>query len=317
MNSYKQPIGSLETAFKILEIICTEREFNSRLIAEKMNCDIRTARRYIEKIRYLFEDLIEVKPGYRYVWKGIPKIDKKILKSSNLQLLFALIEIGKKIGSDKDFWKTFESSLSKKIYNDDTINILFGSVLKYEEIEDKKVKIEKAIAKDKCIKFKYKKYNRYYEVEPLKIILWEGFWYLVGSDKKDEKFKTFAIDFMDKIEIIEDSSFEKTKKLKQLEGQLKSAESILQITENEPIEIKVLLFSEVANFFERRDILHEQKILEKYDNGDILVSFKIIGEGDLKIQLFKWIPFFKIIEPEKYKKIFIDILQEGLDIHKS
>ena len=314
MNSYKEPLGSLEKAFKLLEIICIEKEFNSRLIADKMNCDIRTARRYIEKIKYLFEDLIEVGKGYKYRWKGIPEIDKKILKSSNLHLLFAFIELGSKIGKDKNFWKEIKKSLSKGI-NNEIMGILFGSVLEYEKIEDKKVKIEKAINGDKCIKFKYLRYNKYFEVEPLKIVLWEGFWYLIISDPRDNKFKTLALDLIEDIKIIEDSAFEKTKKLKELEEQLKEAENIFHIGGNRPIEVEIIIFSSVSEYFERRKILHEQKIIKKFNNGDILINFKAIGEDDFKMQLFSWIPHFKVLKPEEYKNYFVTTLKESLNAH--
>ncbi len=311
---YKETIGSVEKALKLLEIICKEKEFTAKLIAEKMNCNIRTARRYIEKIRYLFEDLIEIKPGYKYCWKGLPDIDEKLLNSSNLQLLFALIELGKKIDNDKDFWKTLKSYFSKNIDNNG-INILFGKVLNYEKIKNNKVKLEDAISRGKCIKFKYLRYNQYYEIEPLRVLLWEGFWYIVGVHIKDNKFKTFALDLIDEIEIIEDSAFEKTKKSKKLEKQLQKADTILHISNKKPDEIKIIVFSEVSKYFERRDILHEQKILKKYENGELLISFKVMGEGDLRMQLYSWIPFFKIIEPPKYKNIFLKILKKGIKQH--
>ena len=316
MEEYKEPIGALEKAFKILEIICKHKEFTSSLIAEKLNCDKRTARRYIQKIKYLFEDYIETKKGHRYVWKGVSGVDKKIKYPANFHIFLAFLKLGERIGFDKDFWKEVKESFSFK-FNESINEIIYTSAINYEKIKDKKIIIEDGINKEKCIKFKYLKYNRFYEIEPLKIILWEGLWYVAGIDTDDNKIKTFAIDLMEDIKVIEDSFFEKTKKIKKFEEKLKEITSLVQISDEKEEEIKVLIFNEVSFFFKRKNYFREQKILKEYKNGSLLISFKVKNKDDFKFQILNWIPYFKIISPEKYEKYFIKLLKEGIKIQNS
>lgn len=78
-----EPIGSIEKAFQIIEVVCREKEFTSNLLSEKLNCNQRTARRYIEKLKYIFGDYIESKKKGVYQWRGISDVDDKILVNSH------------------------------------------------------------------------------------------------------------------------------------------------------------------------------------------------------------------------------------------
>ena len=315
MNEYKETIGVLERAFKLLEIICKEKEFTSQTIAKKLNCSERTARRYIEKIRYLFEDQIERKKGYKYVWKGLPSIEKKILESPNMRLFLAFVELGRKVGDDKSFWDEIWKSFNNKPRE---INeIIIGNVIQFEKIKDKKVKLEEAIDRGKVIKFRYNKSKKYFRVEPYKVILSNGFWYLVGIDVKEGIAKTFAIDMMENIEIEEDSAFEKTRNMRKIKEIIRKADNVIQITDvNEKEEIEIEVFKKISNYFERKEILTDQKILEKYKNGNLRIKFTVINPFDFKVQTFQWIPFFKVIKPEKYKNYLKEELERGLELFK-
>jgi len=101
----KEAIGSLEKAFQIIEIVCREKEFTSKKLAEKLGCAQRTTRRYIQKMRYIFEVYNEEAKKGIYRWKGITELDDKILDSPNVKLLYAFLELAKKVGSDKNFGK--------------------------------------------------------------------------------------------------------------------------------------------------------------------------------------------------------------------
>ncbi len=308
----KEAIGSLEKAFQVIEIVCREKEFTSKKLAEKLNCDQRTARRYIQKLRYIFEEYIEeIKKG-KYRWKGIKELDDKILDSPNVRLLYAFLELAKKIGSDKKFWENVKNLFYVKC--EDSLNhIIFQNTINYEKIKDIKIKIEEAIKRGKAIKFKYTKYNRYYIVEPLKIILFQGFWYVVGIHQKDNKLKTLALDFFENVEILEDEPFEKTKKIRNVSKLLDEINSIFQIDSCENFdEIIIEISPEVADFFRRKDILYRQEIIEDKDNT-VKIKFFVKNEYDFKLSLFNWIPFFKVISPEKYKKFYIKMLTNALE----
>ncbi len=308
----KEAIGSLEKAFQIIEIVCREKEFTSKKLAEKLGCDQRTARRYIQKMRYIFEDYIEeVKKGI-YRWKGITELDDKILDSPNVRLLYAFLELAKKVGSDKSFWENVKKVFYVKC--EDSLNqIIFQNTINYESIKDIKIKIEEAIKKGKAIKFRYTKYNKFYIIEPLKIILYQGFWYVVGIDQKDEKLKTLALDFFEDVEILEDEAFEKTKKVGSVSKLLEEINSIFQIGSDDNFdEVIIELSPEVADFFRRKDILYRQEIIEDKDNT-VKIKFFAKNVYDFKLSLFNWIPFFKVISPERYKKFYLKMLNNALE----
>ena len=313
----QETIGSIEKAFQIIEVVCREKEFTSKLLAEKLSCDQRTARRYIQKMRYIFEDYIEERKKGFYKWKGISELDDKILDSPNIRLLYALIDLAEKIGSNKDFWKDIKKAFYVK-YEDNLNKIILNNAINYAKIRNIKIKIEVAIKRAKAVKFIYTRYNdKHYTVEPLNIILFQGLWYLVCVDKRDDKIKTFALDLFENTEILEDTTFEKTKKLKKISKQLEEIISIFQIGSNDVYdEIIIEIGREVADFFRRKDILYKQEIIEDKKNM-LRIKFLAKNESDFRLNLFSWIPFFKVISPKKYEKFYIKMLKEAMKRQKN
>ncbi|MFA5806883.1 MAG: hypothetical protein WC978_00770 [bacterium] len=47
--------------------------------------------------------------------------------------------------------------------------------------------------------------------------------------------------------------------------------------------------------------------MRKGKDGKIVVSFDIHNEMDFREQVARWMPFFKVVSPEKYRSYILDL----------
>jgi len=170
----------------------------------------------------------------------------------------------------------------------------------YEDVSDKETIFQIlhiAILKHNILKFSYNEKMR--EVNPYNLVNTNGIWYLLADE--NNKLKTFSINKIQNLcstsKIFKvSSSFEneiKKNNVKWVSSDIKKA--VLYIDKK------------IQYFFERRDIFHTQKILEKIEDG-IIVEVFYSYEDEFLSQVQYWIPNIKIIEPTALADKMKDIL---------
>lgn len=168
--------------------------------------------------------------------------------------------------------------------------------------------IEKAIAFKNRLILKLEKRN--IEIEPYKVVSFDGIWYLFGKDLADEKIKTvFIHEIIDMI--IKSEKFKLNKPIDSILENVHSA----WFEDGNYIEIKVKVNSKIAFNFKLRNILPSQKILEEFDDGSLLIQFGVSTEEDIDNILKAWIPDIEIISPQKYRDSFVKELKEYIKIY--
>ena len=309
-------IGAIEKAFKVLNFIVNKNKFTAKEIADELECSIRNARRYVKSLRYLFKNQIVNEKKGVYKWKTIDKIDDRIKKSPFFRVILALMEIGKAINPDKSYWHDLEKIFSSVNYGDKGINlILFEKVISYEKIRKTKELIERAIKGRKIVKFKYLKNEKFYRLAPYRVILDKGIWYVAGIDEKDNRLKTFSLDLIKNAEIEMDSAFVLDEKIL---VQIRDEQSIWQISSDE-IEEDVIIEvkQDIGKYFKRKKYFSKQEIIEEMKNGNLKIKFIVKNEYDFKMQVFNWMPYFRVLEPEKYVKLYLELLEESLEFQRN
>lgn len=163
--------------------------------------------------------------------------------------------------------------------------------------------IERAIEYKNRLFIKLK--NRELSIEPYKVVSFDGIWYLLGRDLKDEKIKTVFIH-----EII-DMKLEKEKyKLdKPIDAILDNVHSAW-FEDGNQIEVIIKVNEKVSFNFKLKNILPSQEIIEEYGDGSILVKFEVSSKEDIDNTIKAWIPDIELISPKEYRDSFITELQE-------
>jgi predicted DNA-binding transcriptional regulator YafY len=166
----------------------------------------------------------------------------------------------------------------------------------YESLAGKKHlfrDLEKAIVARRHVSFDYAKTEgpkSFVSISPYKLINQKGIWYLAGQDV--EKLKTFSLTKIEKL-ITLDSSFNWDPKI---DNQLAEEDGIW-ISETK-LEIVLKVRAEVAGYFKRRNLIANQVIEKKLEDGGLIISAKV-GHLDQVLPIVRyWIPNIRIISPE-------------------
>jgi len=178
---------------------------------------------------------------------------------------------------------------------------------KLDLVED----LEYAISKQKTIAFSYKRWHKpdeiktYENVKPYKIIIFDGFWYLL-TQYKDYYIK-FYLKEIRELKIL-DKTFDKDEKV--LDRMDKALDIWFDPTV-EPFDVTLLLDSDAIVYFERKPI--KGQYLKKNSDGTAELTVSITSKKEIFAILKKWLPQIRIIEPFELQEEFEEILESYLN----
>ncbi|MDD5399563.1 MAG: WYL domain-containing protein [Sulfurimonas sp.] len=203
--------------------------------------------------------------------------------------------------------KSLYPSLSNEFITD-ILNAKLNSayLIKNQGFEDISLKKEwfemlsAAIVKNSPVNFEYKEKNR--TVNPYKLVNNNSIWYLLADE--NDKLKTFTFSKIQKFRWEDDIKIFTPKK-----------EFLVQIVKNdtnwfsnELIEVTLQIDNEAKEYFTRKDILANQKILEQNENH-FIISTKISYDDEILKLVKYWIPYIKIVKPQYLKEKLNDSLK--------
>ena len=138
-------------------------------------------------------------------------------------------------------------------------------------------------------------YNSFeFLVKPLKLALFEGFWYLLLLDsKKGNKFKKFHLKSIKDIKQSGDK-FELSSELDERVKAMNSAWANLEA----PKTARLLLAPEVAKYFERKPHA-KQRITGQDSDGSVEIEIEFTHIMEIKPLIYYYLPFIKVLEPKE------------------
>lgn len=206
--------------------------------------------------------------------------------------------------------KNLYPSLSNQFITD-ILNAKLNSayLIKNQGFEDISLKKEwfetmsAAIIKKSPISFDYKDKSRI--VNPYKLINNNGIWYLLAHE--NDKLKTFTFSKIKKFKWENDAESFKPKKefLNQI------SQNDINWFSNELIEVTLQVDNEAKEYFKRKEILPNQKIIEQNETH-FIISTKVSYDDEILKLVKYWIPYIKIVKPEYLKEKMSTILQNYL-----
>ena len=282
----------------------------------------KTIRRDLDVIKEYFPDSFElVRGGENSCYKAITKnAFDNFINPEFMSLMVQMFNLANK----SDLFSNFD-------LNDNDRKILESKIKdskKYYEFKTKPFEIFKSdsvLLKELESKIKHQKYinieydingtiNKF-EVKPYKIIFINENFYL-ACEIEHEKLE-FAFYRLSKIKSIEDTSKTYHKNI-EIEDFIKDIQTPFAIYRRDYKKYLINIVLEVdrskAFYFENKKYLKSQEILEKKDNGNLLLSFKVTQEMEIEELIKKWIPFVKVIEPLSLKKKIDSDLRNYLNI---
>jgi predicted DNA-binding transcriptional regulator YafY len=259
-----------------------QRDFNERLVSFPI---------YQENKKWKMQD------GFR--------VEKT--KSLEDEIVLDIIEkITEGIGGK---FSTKAHKLLSKIKNED-FNPVYTK-LNIEDISDKFAQIqilESAIKEKREIKITYDDETHgsfRATVQPLKIVNYEGFWYLVALHR--DILKKYYLKNISN-PILQEEKFQSSSKLDRL---LENSISVWFQKDVEPFEVRLFADKSATKYFKRR-ALPTQQIESLYNDGTMEFSIKITHEMEIIPIVKYWIPHLFVVEPVWLKEIIEEDLKNYL-----
>ena len=274
----------INTIYDLLKQSCEGLSIQE--LSQKMNVSTKTIQ------RDLYDVLNEhgaIKQGR--LWKLDSKQAEDHLQPSERIILGILDEMAKNAGSS--FYGKAHSLLQQ--ISQQLEHPIFANVHS-EALEESHIAlfshIEKAIKERHTIHFTYKKHP--FEIKPLKLAFFDGFWYVLAQDCNDnDKFKKFYLKSITQLTITH-QSFDLSSTL---EERLKQANSIWFDLDAEVFDVHLLLDKQIVTYFERKP-LKGQTIVGKDTDGSVEIIVPITHEMEIVPLVFWYIPYIKILEPQ-------------------
>ncbi|CAA6811603.1 MAG: Transcriptional regulator, putative [uncultured Sulfurovum sp.] len=167
--------------------------------------------------------------------------------------------------------------------------------------------LEHAILKQYMISFSYTRVNesnkmkRYENVKPYKIIIFDGFWYLLTQYK--EHYIKFYLKEISEVNILEQIFICDEKVL----DRMNKALNIWFDPKVEPFDVTLLLNKNAIIYFERKPI--KGQYLKKNNDGTGELTVSITKKEEIFAVLKKWLPQIRVIEPYQIQVEFEAMLK--------
>lgn len=254
-------------------------------LAEDYGVDPRTIRRDIdERLTALALERDEKTGGYRLAPGLLGRFDSQS------------IEIFAQLAGVKGLFPTLNKSILSAITSPSSPQNFLVHGHKYLSGGDQSenfARLQAAIDERRLINFRYQRQDkpRRYHAAPYKLINFNGVWYL--SAVHDGRMKNFTLS---KISAL-DCTFETFIPDEDLLNQLEEEESVWGKAEKFEVVLKVS--ASVAEYFLRRQLLIEQEVREKLDDGGLILATKVSHNKEILPIVQYWIPHIKILSPQR------------------
>lgn len=143
-------------------------------------------------------------------------------------------------------------------------------------------------------------------VDPHYLFFREGFWYMRGYCHVDKAPRTFALDRIVSLNMLNEHFLPKD-----ISPEDELSESFGTWLDGEPTEI-VLIFDEEVKSRVLRKKWHQSQKEKELKNGRLELRFNVKGLGGIKKWIYQWIPYVEVVEPKKLKEEIKSELKEAM-----
>ncbi|WP_300363994.1 WYL domain-containing protein, partial [Hydrogenimonas sp.] len=159
----------------------------------------------------------------------------------------------------------------------------------------KAVKFEKAIKKRRLVHCRYRmdKGNYDIDIKPLKIVNFQGYWYVLAMDARNDVVKKYLLRHCSKIRLDEEIFTPP----KDIDDAISRALAIWFEPDTEPFEVRLFIDGSVAKYFERKPLAPTQRIEGKDADGSLEVVVTITHEMEIVPTIKQWLPHLRVLEP--------------------
>ncbi len=283
--------------FNVLVRLKEGKVLKKRDLAKEFNVTEKTIQNDINKI---LKNIVEVEPSRKGYY--IKNFYKNRIENFEDKLVLDILESIS--GSMGEVFQNKSQKIFDKLKNPHEDFIL--SKMQIEDISQIKddIQILKDAIQDKVIvEFFYS--NKKRDIEPYKLTIFEGYWYLYARDISADKYKTFYLKDIKNLKKTDRNFKVDEEKMDMLDNAL----NIWFEPSNPPFEVILFARKKIAKYFKRRKISPTQKILRELDDG-LEFSVKTTSKTAILFEIKKWIPELLVISPDYLVNDMLNIVKE-------
>ena len=152
--------------------------------------------------------------------------------------------------------------------------------------------------------------HRAFYIEPYKVVSFDGIWYLLGKDIEDGKIKTVFIHEIEKMQI-QKEKYDLDKPIDEILSNVHSA----WFEDGNSMDVTIKVHQNAAFNFKLKNLLPSQEIKQEFEDGSLLIDFKVSTQEDIDNIIKAWIPDVEIIAPQSYRESFVKEMKSYLKLY--
>jgi predicted DNA-binding transcriptional regulator YafY/predicted nucleotidyltransferase len=185
-----------------------------------------------------------------------------------------------------------------------------------EEHSSLLVNLSMAIQKRRVLEYRFSGAMRC--VRPYGIFCYRTHWYVYGYEETSggnpsNQEKTYRTDRIRDLKL-SSKSFEYPENFS-MKAFLE--DSVGLFFNSKPCVVKVKINQKCAHYFQKRRHYPSQKIIEKLDNGGLVLQYRVNSPAEFLMFAKAWIPNMVILSPENYRSMMVEILHEAVSAYDS
>ena len=297
--SDKPYITTVERLLTILSMLDKGKSVATAELADQLQVTRRTIQRDIALLGRCKYPIWEKIPG-RYAFVEGFSLRKVSLTEEQASLMSFMGDIALSLGSkfENSFHELFKRLMVTSLDTPFYAKVATGGcqLPNTEIVKD----LEKAIDNCQRVRQQYvstTKGEKEYIIEPLKIAMFDGFWYCIAQDRTDRRILKFRIDRTKKVELLDETFVPAVDINKMLE---QSVNIWFDGVRGDRVLIKV--GAEVTKYFRQKTYFPLQKIVSEHKDGSFVVETYPAHPEEITHTIMHWIPYLTVLEPESFKE---------------
>jgi len=285
---------------KILNLLNEKGNVRTAELAAEFDVSERSIQRDIERVNMTFGLQQDCKGEYSFA----PGVSLKEMRLSEEQLsaLIFMNEIFKGMGGA--FSKSFDAlfqRMTKFSPWESPYSIIMPRPSKDLDISKLIPQVETAILERRKLRADYLKKGALTKrvLSPLKILVDNGFYYLLSmSDKKGEYVK-FRLDNLKNLELT-DQTFTPPANIEKAINDATSVWGAMPAKDRK-IVMRLKISPAAADFFRKKEFFPLQRIIKENTDGSVVLESRLAQLMEAIPTILNWIPDITVLEPEKLK----------------
>jgi len=298
---------------KVLKAFLERETVTTPLLAQLLGVDVRTIQRDLKALKDAGLPIHEEKKGTYSLKKDLIKYgDLSLFDESELALIVALKDLVSQLGAPFEraaediLSRLCEYSACRPVY----VRIEGGINLSTKTMN----KLVDTIQMGRQVYFSYKKDEPHDVIaHPYRVAYFNGVRYLLARDTKDNIIKKYALDKISDVRRLK----EKARGIPADLDEILSRSVNVWFEKDRTTEVVIEVDAQWSHYFVRRDILPLQEILEKRDDGSLLVRFLACSDEEIVMCLKPWLPHVRAVNPKDVRNRLVNEYKQWIEWQES